>query len=754
MSCAACVRSVERALTGAPGVVSVTVNLATNRATVLFDPAATGPEFLAAAVKGAGYTLVIPEARSGGAAEGTDAEAAARARETADSRRRFLVAAIFGFPVVLIGMTHGLVRIPGANWIQLVLTLPVLAYAGSTYYVRAWAALRHRTADMNTLVALGTGAAFFYSLVATIAPGLVASGGGHAHREAPVYFEAVAGIIALVLLGKLLETRARASTSSAIRRLAHLQAKSARVVREDGEIIEVPLERISLGDVILVRPGEKIPLDGVVTDGASRVDESMLTGESVPVAKKPGDPVTGATMNRTGAFRFRVTRVGRDTVLQQIIRMVEEAQGSRAPIQRLADRVSAAFVPAVLAVAIVTFTVWFVVSPEETRLARALINAVSVLIIACPCAMGLATPTAILVATGRGAESGILIKGGEALEVARSIDTVVLDKTGTVTRGSPTVTEVVPAPGVPSEDDLLRLAASAESESEHPLGEAIVEEARRRGLTVERLTDFEAKPGHGIEATVGGRRLRLGSARFVGETGRPGDGLLARASELAARGRTPVLVAADGEILGLIAVADPVREGAREAVGELKALGAEVLLLTGDRRDTALAVAREVGIENAIAEVLPERKAEEIARLRAEGRRVAMVGDGINDAPALARADLGIAIGTGTDVAIAASDITLVGAELGGVAAAIRLSRRTLRTIAQNLFWAFGYNTLGIPLAAGAFYPWTGWLLSPVFASAAMALSSVSVVSNSLRLRRFDPRSRPAAPDAVRPRER
>ncbi|MBZ5637761.1 MAG: heavy metal translocating P-type ATPase [Acidobacteriia bacterium] len=737
MNCAACVRHVEKALAATPGVRSASVNLATNRATVTFDPMAVGVADLAASVKTAGYELVLPAPAP---PEGTarDPEAAARERETAEARRRFAVAAALGLPVLVLGMAHGALRVRGASFIELALTLPIVLYSGRSYYTRAWAALRHRTVDMNTLIALGTGAALLYSLAATVAPGLVAPGrGASPHAAPPVYFEAVAGIIALVLLGKLLETRARARTSSAIRKLARLQAKSARVIR-GGEEIEISLDAVAVGDVVVVRPGERIPVDGEVQEGDSRVDESMLTGESSPVPKGPGASVSGGTMNRTGSFRFRVTRIGKDTVLQQILRMVEEAQGSRAPIQRLADRVAAVFVPAVLLAAALTFLAWFLAAPPETRLAAALVNAVAVLIIACPCAMGLATPTAILVATGRGAEAGILVKGGGALESAGTIDTVVLDKTGTVTLGSPAVTDAIPTEGGGSEDELLRLAASAEAGSEHPVGEAIVAEARRRGLVLSPFSGFDARPGRGIVAYVEGRRLVLGSRRLLDEEGVADGGLLAGAEDLAARGRTPVWVAVDGKPLGLIGVADPVREGAREAIARMKALGLDVVLLTGDHRATAQAVAREVGISTVISEVLPDRKAAEIARLKAEGRKVAMVGDGINDAPALATADLGIAIGTGTDVAIAASDVTLVGADLGGVVRAIRLARRAIATIRQNLFWAFGYNTLGIPIAAGVLYPWTGWLLSPVLASAAMALSSVSVVSNSLRLRKAD----------------
>jgi P-type Cu+ transporter len=736
MTCAACVRHVEKALQGTPGVRSAVVNLATNRATVTFDPGAVRVEELAASVKDAGYELVLGAPSNGEDGTG-DAEAAARERETRDARRRFAVAAILGVPVLVLGMSHGGLHVPGAGYIQLVLTLPIVLYSGRSYYTRAWAALRHRTADMSTLIALGTGAALLYSLVAVAWPALVASGAGAARPAPPVYFEAVAGIITLVLLGKLLETRARARTSTAIRKLARLQAKSARVLR-GGVEIDLGVEEIAVGDVVAVRPGERIPLDGEVLEGSSRVDESMLTGESVPALKEAGATVACGTMNRTGAFRFRVTRIGKDTVLQQIVRMVEEAQGSRAPIQRLADRVAAVFVPAVLLVAVLTFLAWFLLAPAETRLASALVNAVSVLIIACPCAMGLATPTAILVATGRGAMAGILVKGGAALESAHGIDTVILDKTGTITLGSPALTDVLPAQGRCSEDELVRLAASAEAGSEHPLGEAIVAEARRRGLALSPISRFEARPGRGIVAAVEDRRLVLGNPQLLADEGIAAGDFLASAARLAERGRTPVLVAADGTPLGILGIADPVRPGAREAVARMRSLGLDIVLLTGDHRAAAEAVAREVGIATVIAEVLPDRKAAEVARLKASGRRVAMVGDGINDAPALATADLGVAIGTGADVAIAASDVTLVGADLRGVVRAVRLARSTIATIRQNLFWAFGYNTLGIPIAAGVLYPWTGWLLSPVLASAAMALSSVSVVSNSLRLRNVD----------------
>jgi Cu+-exporting ATPase len=553
---------------------------------------------------------------------------------------------------------------------------------------------------------------------------------------APVYFEAASVIIALVLLGRLLEASARGRTSEAIRKLMGLQARTARVVRPGGIEEDVPIEEVVPGDVILVRPGEKVPTDGVVTEGASFVDESMLTGESLPVEKKAGEEVVGASVNRTGSFLFRASRVGRDTVLQQIVRLVQDAQGSRAPVARLADRVSGYFTPVVIMIAVVTFVVWFIAAPAEMRLSMALVNAVSVLIIACPCALGLATPTAVMVGTGRAAQQGVLIKGGEALEAAHKIQTVVLDKTGTITEGKPGVTDILTSSGW-TEDELLRLAASVERGSEHPLGEAIVRRAEERGLALVPANDFNALAGHGIEAGAEGRRVLVGNLKLMKESGVPLKDLSERAEALAAEGKTPVFVAADGEALGLIAVADKLRPDSAGAIAALKNLGLEVLMLTGDNQRTAEAVARAVGVERVLAEVLPDGKAEQVKRLQAEGKRVAMVGDGINDAPALAQADVGIATGTGTDVAMEAADITLVGGSLRGVVTAIALSRRTMRVIRQNLFWAFVYNTLGIPVAAGVLYPLTGWLLSPIFASAAMALSSVSVVTNSLRLRRW-----------------
>jgi Cu+-exporting ATPase len=731
MTCAGCVASVERALAATPGVERALVNLATEKATIVLDPAVVSLPQLAESVRRAGYGLILPEPGV------EDAEEKARLAERKATRNRFVIAATFGVPVMALGMTHGAIAVPGERGIQLAFTTIVMVFAGGGYFRRAASALRHVTADMNSLVALGTGSAYLYSLIATMAPSLVAPEIVRQHAMPPVYFEAAAGILVLVLLGKMLETGARARTSSAIRKLARLQVRSARVV-VDGVEHERELDAIRVGHVLAVHEGETVPLDGVVLDGGSNVNEAILTGESRPVTKAPGDELFGGTINGSGAFHMRVTRVGADTVLAQVVRMVEEAQGSKAPVQRLADRVSAVFVPVVLLIAIATFAAWITFGPEDTRFTLALVNAVAVLIIACPCAMGLATPTAVLVATGRGAELGALIKGGAALEAAGRIDTVVFDKTGTLTSGRTTVTDLVAVPGL-DKSELLRIAAAAESSSRHPLADAIVAEARRRDLDVPPATRFEAIVGCGVVATVGGHRVFAGRAGWLEDAGVATAPLAERARQMAAQARTPVLVAIDGVLSGLIGIADPIRDGAPEVVKRLRAMGCEVVLLTGDRRETAEAVARDVGIEWIVAELLPGGKAEEIARLRASGRRVAMVGDGVNDAPALASADLGVAVGTGSDVAIAASDITLVGSDPRTVAVALELGRRALLTIRQNLGWAFVYNVLGIPLAAGVLYPSTGWLLSPIVASAAMALSSVSVVTNSLRLRRFRP---------------
>jgi len=741
MSCAACARRIELGLSRIPGVRKASVNFATATATIEYSPQRVAPDHLRGAIESLGYRAVAVET----AAFVPDPGMARDAAERLALRRKFWIAAGLSLPVLAMAMSHGaipLFDLPAFTWLQLALTTPVVFYCGAPFYRGAWSALRQGTADMNTLIALGTGAAYVDSVVATALPGLfVGANAGHSHSgglAAPVYFEAAGTIIALVLLGRLLESRARDRAGEAIRRLVGLQPKTARVVR-GGQELDVPVEEVVPGDLVVVRPGERIPVDGVVCEGASAVDESMLTGESLPVEKRPGAEVFGATINRTGAFRFRATKVGRDTALQRIVRLVQEAQGSKAPIARLADVVSGIFVPLVLAVAAATFAVWFAVSPAQTRWSMALVNAVSVLIIACPCALGLATPTAILVGTGRGAELGVLIKGGEALETAHNVRTVVLDKTGTVTRGQPALTDVAPADGW-SEESLLRLAASAERGSEHPLGEAMVRAAADRGIELEEASEFRAVAGQGIEARVGGRSVLLGNARLLGERGVAVPGWAEECfSALAAGGRSPVFAAADGRLAGVLAVADPIKPEAKETVGLLQRMGLEVVMMTGDARRTAEAVARQIGLPRVFAELLPDGKVEQVRRLQQEKKIVAMVGDGINDAPALVQADLGIALGTGADVAIEASDIALVRDDLRGVAAAIGLARATVRTIRQNLVWAFVYNALAIPVAAGALYPLFGWLLSPILASAAMSFSSVSVVMNSLRLRRYEP---------------
>jgi P-type Cu+ transporter len=741
MTCASCVGRVERALRGLPGVVEASVNLANERATVGYVAGEVEPRDLKKAVKEAGYGVVREDEGASVSVEGS------REREYAKLKFDFLLAAALTALVLLgsLPMMLGYMLPVPTGWVNLGLLLlatPVQFWAGWRFYRGTWGALRHGQANMNTLVVMGTSAAYLYSAVATLAPQLFAAG------RADVYFDTSALIISLILLGRLLEARAKGRTGEAIKKLAGLRAKTARIVRDGGEV-DVPVEDVEVGDVVVVRPGEKIPVDGRIGSGESAVDESMITGESIPVTKRVGDEVIGATMNTSGSFRFAATKVGEDTALQQIVRMVEEAQGSKAPIQRLADRISAVFVPAVIGVGAATFAIWLLFGPEPA-FTFALLNTVAVLIIACPCAMGLATPTSIMVGTGKGAESGILIKGGEALEGAHKLDTVVLDKTGTLTRGEPELTDVVPTNGVP-EEELLRLLASAELGSEHPLGEAIVRGARDRGLPLAEADEFEAISGGGIRARVEGRDVLVGSRRFLLESGVSEDGLLARSEELARAGKTPVFVAVDGEAAGIVGVADVVRDESREAVDRLHSLGLEVAMLTGDNRRTAEAIARELGVDRVVAEVRPEDKAAEVKRLQDEGKRVGMVGDGINDAPALAQADVGIAIGTGTDVAMEAADLTLISGDVRGVARAIELSKATVRNIKQNLFWAFAYNVALIPVAAGVLYPlFAGGsvpevlrpvlgeygFLNPVLAAVAMALSSVTVVSNALRLRR------------------
>jgi P-type Cu+ transporter len=763
MTCAACQARVQKALAGAPGVVDAGVNLMTAEAAVTFDPATTSAEALVARVRETGYGASLPRAGSDPLAEQDEA----RARELRELRAKALVAAAAGAVAMIASMplmaAHAhlglgapvdplmrwsmrvldpplaafmpwLYAIPpqAISWGLLVLTTAVMAWAGRHFYVRAWAAFRHHSADMNTLVAVGTGAAYLLSVAATLAPGFFVARG----VPPDVYYEAVVLIIALILVGNALEARAKRETSAALRKLVSLQPPTARVVRGADEV-DVAVELVQPGDVVVVRPGERVSVDGEVVSGTSAVDESMLTGEPLPVAKRAGDRVIGATVNGTGAFRFRATAVGTDSVLAGIVRLMREAQGSRAPIQKLADRISGIFVPVVLSLSIATFVVWYVTA-DAAPAVRAFAAAVAVLVIACPCAMGLAVPTAVMVATGKGAELGVLVKGGEALERAHALGTVVLDKTGTLTAGKPAVTEVEPAPGATrTEAELLGLVAAVERASEHPLAAAIVAHAAGRGAPAREVAGFESVTGRGARGTVDGRAILVGNAAMLAEAGIETAPLRGRADALAAQGRTVVFAAVDGALAGIVAVADPVRPTSREAVARLRRMGLEVVMLTGDARATAEAVAREAGVERVVAGVLPAGKVAEVERLQAEGKIVAMVGDGINDAPALARADVGVAMGGGTDVAVEAADVTLMRPDLRAVADAIALSRRTMRTMRQNLFWAFAYNVVGIPIAAGVLYPAIGLMLSPVLASAAMAMSSVSVVSNSLRLRRF-----------------
>ncbi|HEY7457061.1 MAG TPA: heavy metal translocating P-type ATPase [Solirubrobacterales bacterium] len=731
--CASCASTIEGALCDLPGVDRAAVNIATERVTIDYDPARVEEGRLRTAVADAGYELLeqVPAAEDAG-----DAEAAARGAEIADLRRRVALGAVLTAPVLFAAMASDFFDatwVPGIlldHWVQLLLIAPVMFYAGWPIHRTGWPSLLRRDPEMNSLIAVGTAAAFGYSLFVTLFPGLLPS------DLRDVYYETVGTIVTLILLGRLLEARARAGTGEAIRKLIGLRAKTARVVRDDGER-EVPVEQVVPGDLIAVRPGEKVPVDGEVVEGRSSLDESMVTGESLPVSKGPGDSVIGATVNGTGAFRFRATGVGSETMLAQIVRLVEDAQGSKAPIQRVADLVAGYFVPAVIAVALVTFLVWLITGPSPP-LTYALVSAVAVLIIACPCALGLATPLSIMVGTGKGAESGVLIRSAEALETAQKLDAIVLDKTGTITRGEPALTDVVAA-GERGEEELLRLAAAAERSSEHPLGAAIVAGAEARGLEPAEATEFDSLTGRGVQATVEGRRVLIGTRALLAGDGVDTAPLEAAAQRLEAEGKTATLVALDGVPAGVLAVADTVKPESAAAIAALHELGLEVAMISGDNARTAAAIAAQVGIERVLAEVLPGDKAREVRRLQEEGRLVAMVGDGINDAPALAQADVGIAIGTGTDVAIEAADVTLVSGDLRGVATALALSRATMHNIRQNLTFAFGYNTVGIPIAAGVLYPLIGLQLSPMIAAAAMAASSLSVVGNANRLRRWRP---------------
>jgi len=737
MSCASCVSGIESELSSVPGVVSASVDLASSTAHVRYHAAAVNLESLREAVQSAGYETADPTLAS---VDGVSSEQQAQEKEYRSLMRKFQFGALVSVPNVLLmypdvvpGLTDLLPH--GSQEQRLVwgamgaLSLPVMAWSGSQFFTGMWASLQHRTANMHTLIAFGVSAAFIYSVFAVAFPGWFPEG-----AAAEPFWDVITVVIALVVLGMALEVKAKGRTSEAIRKLIGLQAKTARVVRDDEEI-DIPVEEVLVGDVVIVRPGEKVPVDGDVIEGRSAVDESMVTGESMPVDKAVGDEVIGGTINKTGAFRCRATKVGKDTALANIVRMVQEAQGSKPPIQRVVDKVSSVFVPTVLILATAAFVLWYDFGPEPA-IAYATVALVTTLIIACPCALGLATPISLTVGIGKGAENGILIRSGDALQSAAQIDTVVLDKTGTITRGEPAVTDVIPMPAF-DEQDVLRLAASLERTSEHPLGEALVEEAKKRNVALAEATDFLTVSGKGVQGSVDGRMVRLGNAPFLGEGGIDTRGLEDIAGAFSTRGATPVMVSIDDQPAGVVCIADTVKADSKAAIANLQSMGITVMMLTGDHRGTAEAIAKEVGIDRVLAEVLPEDKADKVMALKAEGRTVAMVGDGINDAPALAAADVGLAIGSGTDVAIEAADITLINNSLSGVSKAIMLSRATLRNVHQNLLGAFGYNVLGIPVAMGVLYPFLGILLSPALAGAAMAFSSVTVVTNANRLRRF-----------------
>ncbi|HEY9671390.1 MAG TPA: heavy metal translocating P-type ATPase [Waterburya sp.] len=740
MSCASCANAIEQAIQAVPGVSECNVNFGMEQATVKYDPQKTNIETIQDAVDKAGYSAQSLQAQEMITGE-NDAEKDARLAESRDLRRKVVVGGVISVLLILgslpamTGLHFPLIPAWLHNpWLQLVLTAPVQFWCGYSFYVNAWKALKRHAATMDTLIALGTSAAYFYSVFVTLFPNILRAQG----LMPEVYYESAAIVITLILLGRLFENRAKGQTSEAIRKLIGLQARDARVIR-DGIEMDIPIQEVQINDVILVRPGEKIPVDGEVIEGASTVDEAMVTGESVPVKKQPGDEVIGATLNKTGSFKFRATRVGKDTVLSQIVQLVQQAQGSKAPIQRLADQVTGWFVPVVIAIAITTFMIWFDIMGNFTL---ALITTVGVLIIACPCALGLATPTSVMVGTGKGAENGILIKGADSLELAHKIHTIVLDKTGTLTQGKPTVTEYVTVHGTAHNNELklLRLAATVERHSEHPLAEAVVRYAQSQEVQLTEVTDFEAIAGSGVQGIVSNRLVQIGTQRWMEELGIDTHPLQEHKARWEATGKTVIWIAADGEIEGLMGIADALKPSSANAVRALRRLGLEVVMLTGDNRQTAEAIASEVGIRRVFAEVRPDQKADKVKELQSEGKIVAMVGDGINDAPALAQADVGIAIGTGTDVAIAASDITLISGDLQGIVTAIQLSRATMQNIRQNLFFAFIYNVAGIPIAAGILFPIFGWLLNPIIAGGAMAFSSVSVVTNALRLRNFHPK--------------
>ena len=736
MSCASCANTVEKVINRVSGVEECTVNFATEQATFQYNPQQTSIENVQNAVEKVGYGAFIPNN------EKSPSEKPEDITENQQLRRKVIIGGIISAILVIgsIPMMTGL-NIPLIPmwlhnfWLQLVLATPIQFWCGRQFYINAWKAFKQHSATMDTLIALGTSVAYFYSLFITIFPSFLLRQG----LTPQVYYEAAVVVITLILLGRLLENRAKKQTSEAIHKLMGLQAKTARVIRDQKEI-DIPIETVQIGDIVLVRPGEKIPIDGEIIEGNSTIDESMVTGESVPVKKQIGDEVIGATINQTGRFKFRTTRVGKDTVLAQIVQLVQEAQSSKAPIQRLADQVTGWFVPVVIAIAILTFIIWF---NFMGNLTLALITTVGVLIIACPCALGLATPTSVMVGTGKGAEYGVLIKGADSLELAHKIKTIVLDKTGTLTQGKPTVTDFVTLRGTQDENELklLRLAASIERNSEHPLAEAVVQYTQSQEVELTDAEEFEAVVGSGVKGIVSDREVQIGTQRWLEELAINTEALQTQAQRLEYLGKTVIWIAVDGEAEGIMGISDALKPSSAEVVRRLQRMGLEVVMLTGDNRSTAESIAKEVGIKRVLAEVRPDQKAATIRQLQAEDKTVAMVGDGINDAPALAQADLGIAIGTGTDVAIAASDITLISGDLQGIITAIELSQATMSNIKQNLFFAFIYNIAGIPIAAGILFPFLGWLLNPIIAGAAMALSSVSVVTNALRLRNFKPKS-------------
>lgn len=733
MSCASCVNRVEKAIRSLKGVLQVSVNLATESASIEYFPETVSIEDFKRVVKDSGYQVL--ETKEGDLVE---KERRIREEELLRLKRKFIFGALLLIPILILmyGASFLEKRLNLSReinfFLQFLLATPVQFWNGWPFYVGFWKALKQKTSDMNTLIAVGTSAAYFYSVVVTFFPNLIRVEG----IMLDVYFDTSAAIIVLILLGRFLESRARGRTSEAIKKLIGLQPKTARVMR-DGKEIDLPVGDVRIGDLVIVRPGEKIPVDGMVKEGYSFVDESMVTGEPLPMEKKAGDLVIGATLNKGGTFKFEATKVGRDTLLAQIIRLVQEAQGSKPPIARRVDVIASYFVPVVIGIAILTFLLWSLWGPPPS-FTYAFLNFIAVLIIACPCALGLATPTSIIVGMGKGAENGILIRGAEALEKAHQLQTIVFDKTGTITRGKPSVTEVIGFEGF-TKEEILRMAASAEKASEHPLGEAIVKAAEEEGIGLLNSENFMAIPGYGIEATIDSRKILLGNLKWMEKSGMILTGWLKEVERLSSEGKTAIFLSIDGRPAGLIAVSDTLKENSPQTVKSLKQMGLEVVMLTGDNERAAAAIARQVGIERVLAEISPDKKAEIVKRIQMEGKKVGMVGDGVNDAPALAQADVGIAIGTGTDVAIETSDITLIGGDLRGVVTAIALSRATIRNIKQNLFWAFAYNTLLIPVAAGLLYPFFGILLDPILAAGAMAFSSVTVVSNALRLRRFKP---------------